>query len=451
MTESEKCCMDRPFRRHEHYRRLVLTQTAHLLTKSFATFWIMQSMKHRRGDKRTMTGTTRDICPHRTKGLRKQTLALNLLLSLILSIPVLAGPREQAKRLHDRIAGVPPSAAVLDQMAADIASGRPQQAAFTAMENSAFYNVTLKNLVTPWTNEQQTVFAPLNDYTATVIGMVRDDVPFNTLLSADLLYTGNASLGLPAYSMANNNHYQALEDQGVDLKSALVASRQSSLTSLPPAATAGVMTSRAAAEAFFIDGTNRAMFRFTLLNHLCTDLEEIKDNSRASDRVRQDVSRSPGGDSRIFLNSCAGCHTGMDPLTQAYAYYDFDESSGQLQYTPGQVQPKYLINADNFRFGYVTTDDHWDNYWRQGPNALLGWDSARMGSGQGAKSMGVELENSRAFARCQVKKVFQSVCLRPPGNSADRNQVETMTDAFIAANFRLKQVFADSAVYCMGP
>ena len=31
-----------------------------------------------------------------------------------------AGPREQAKRMHDRIAGVPPSATVLDAMAAEI-------------------------------------------------------------------------------------------------------------------------------------------------------------------------------------------------------------------------------------------------------------------------------------------------------------------------------------------
>ena len=30
-----------------------------------------------------------------------------------------AGPREQAKRMHDRIAGVPPSATVLGQMAND--------------------------------------------------------------------------------------------------------------------------------------------------------------------------------------------------------------------------------------------------------------------------------------------------------------------------------------------
>ena len=66
------------------------------------------------------------------------------------------------------------------------------------MDDPAFYAVTLKNLVTPWTNRDQTVFAPLNDYTATVIGMVRDDVPFNQLLSADILYVGDAGLGLPA-------------------------------------------------------------------------------------------------------------------------------------------------------------------------------------------------------------------------------------------------------------
>ena len=34
----------------------------------------------------------------------------------------------------------------------------------------------------------------LNDYTATVVGMVRDDVPFNTLLSADLVYIADSAV-----------------------------------------------------------------------------------------------------------------------------------------------------------------------------------------------------------------------------------------------------------------
>ncbi len=373
-----------------------------------------------------------------------------LLCALLMSGAALAGPREQAKRMHDRLAGVPPSNAVLDSMEADILAGRPEDAAATAMENSAFYNVTLKNFVTPWTNEEQTVHAPLNDYTATVIGMVRDGVPFNTLLSADLLYIGDPGLGLPPYSMSNNDHYEAMEDQGIDLKTSLVPVQQSAVTDLPASATAGIVTTRAAAKAFFSAGTNRAMFRFTLLNHMCTDLEQIKDITRPTDRIRQDVSRSPGGDSRIFMNACVGCHSGMDPLAQAYAYYDYDLTAERLVYTPGVVQPKYLINADNFKYGYVTPDDRWDNYWRNGPNALLGWDTGRPATGTGAKSMGQELENSEAFARCQVEKVFKAMCFRAPGNSADRTQVDAMLASFKNGNYNLKQVFAESAVYCMG-
>jgi hypothetical protein len=361
-----------------------------------------------------------------------------------------AGPREQARRMHDRIAGVPPTVAVLDAMAADIAAGRPTDAAYRAMESRAFYDVTLRNFATPWTNRDQTVFAPLNDYTATVIGMVRDDVPFSTLLSADVVYVGAANLGLPAYSPTNNDHYEQMESRGLNLKTALVPTTQSSVSGLPPGATAGVMTTRAAAQAFFIDGTNRAMFRFTMLNHLCRDLEQVQDATRPPDRIRQDVSRSPGGDSRIFLNNCIACHAGMDPLAQAFAHYDFDETQGRLVYTPGQVQPKYFVNADNFRPGYVTPDDHWDNYWRAGPNALLGWSASLPGSGQGAKSLGEELGASQAFARCQVEKVFRNVCFRAPSDTADRARIEAMTGAFQANGYRLKRVFADAATYCMG-
>lgn len=382
--------------------------------------------------------------------MRQGNLSTVILLALILfaSAAVQAGPREQAKRMHDRLTGVPPTDAVLDAMAADIAAGKPEDAAMKAMENPAFYNVTLKNFAAPWTNRDQSVFVPLNDYIATVIGMVRDDVPFNTLLSADLVYVSNAP-GLPPYAMNNNDHYEQAEANNVDLKATLVPTQQSAVTTLPPEATAGIMTSRAAAEAFFVAGTNRAMYRFTMLNHLCKDLEEIKDPTRPADRIRQDVTRSPGGDSRIFLNNCISCHTGMEPLAQAYAYYNFNKDTGSIEYTPGQVQPKYLQNENNFKPGYVTPDDRWDNYWRTGPNALLGWDPNLPGSGKGAKSMGQELANSEAFATCQVKKVFKAVCFREPGNDADRNKVAEITTAF-KSNYHLKPVFAKAAAYCMG-
>jgi hypothetical protein len=361
----------------------------------------------------------------------------------------LAGPREQALRMHERLAGVPPSEAVLSQMEAEIVAGRPTAAANIAMANSNFYNVTLKNFVAPWTNREQSVFVPLNDYTATVIGMIRDDEPFNTVLSADILYTGSGA-GVPAYSPANNDHYDALESQGADLKAVLVKQTQSSLTGLPAAGTAGVITSRAAAQSFFIAGTNRAMLRFTLMNHMCHDLEQVQDTTRPPDRIRQDVSRSPGGDSRIFLNNCIGCHSGMDPLAEAFAYYNWDDTAGRIVYTPGQVQAKYLINSDNFKPGYVTPDDHWDNYWRKGPNQLLGFSSTLTGSGIGAKSLGQELASSDAFAQCQVEKVFKAICFRAPGNAADRAQIVTMKGSLKNGGYKLKQSFAEAAAYCAG-
>jgi len=372
----------------------------------------------------------------------------------LLGANALANPNaDQATRMYNRIAGVPPSATTLaNMMATDSVS-----AALMATNDPAFYNDTIRNMAAPWTNRDQSVFVPLNDYTATVVGMVRDDVPFNMLLSADLVYIGTSG---PAYSPGNNDMYQSMDANNVDLssKANLVSRPQSVVSGIPAAATAGVMTTRGAASAFFINGTNRAMFRFTIMNHLCSDLPTVMDITRPPDRIRQDVTRSPGGVSTLFLTNCIGCHSGMDPMAQAFAYYNFNNTDpmtaatmGQLVYTAGQVQPKYFINKTNFPQGFSTPDDSWENRWRAGPNQIMGW-SAGGGSGNGAKSLGQELAASRAFASCQVTRVFKTVCLRAPEPSptnADTSQINMMIASF-EQGYSLRQVFAQSAAYCMG-
>ena len=387
-----------------------------------------------------------------TQALGRVVLVGILMLGMVL--PAHAGPREQAYRIHVRLAGVPPTDAVLTQMENLVAGGNAVGAANIAMDNVNFYNVTLKNFAAPWTNRDQSVFVPLNDYVATVIGMIRDDVPFNTLLSADLTYVGS---GGPAPSASNNDHYAALEANNVNLRDDLVATTQSSVQGIPAGATAGVMTSRAASEAFFVAGTNRAMFRFTLLNHLCNDMEQVHDPKLSPDRIRQDVSRSPGGDSRLFLNNCVGCHTGMDPMAQAFAYYNYDETSGRLEYTAGNVQPKYFNNDLNFPQGFRTPDDAWENRWREGQNAHLGFSAALPGSGNGAKSLGEELGNSDAFAACQIRKVFRAVCLRDPdlGDTVDTSDLQAFTsikNSFVNGTpaYSMKRAFGETAAYCMG-
>jgi hypothetical protein len=399
-------------------------------------------------------------------------IARSFIISLVIVTagisPINAGTleREQARRIHDRLTGLPPSNSVLDQMESLILSGDAEGAAHIAMDNPAFYNITLKNYVAPWTNEEQSVFVPLNDYTATVIGIIRDGRDFREVLHGNIIYTGNAS-GIAAYSNNSNDHYEQLEQLGPvqgDLSddTILVRRTQTEVSGLPNNATAGVITTRAAAKAFFKDGTNRAMFRFTLMNHLCTDLEPLKDVSRVPDRVRQDVSRSPGGDSRIYMFSCVGCHAGMDGMAGAYAYYDYNNNTEALEYTQGVVTGKHLINANNFKYGYSTTDDSWVNYWRNGQNKLLNWsnqpmtgvqiDTRNHSFGNGAKSLGVELSNSEAFASCQVKKAFRAICLHDPDDyAADRIAVNNITTSFMFDGYNMKNVFAKVADYCKEP
>src|SRR4029077_8592459 len=91
------------------------------------------------------------------------------------ALPAHAGTAEHDVRIHNRIAGVPPSTTVLADMSTALGAGDTATAVKYATDNPNFYNVTLKNFAAPWTNRDQTVFVPLNDYTATVVGMVRDD------------------------------------------------------------------------------------------------------------------------------------------------------------------------------------------------------------------------------------------------------------------------------------
>lgn len=372
---------------------------------------------------------------------------------------VTAGTKEQAKRMYDRLAGVPPTNAVIDQMAAALANPDPaiaaSQAASIAMADPNFLNVTVKNMVVPWTNRDMTAFYPFNDAAATLVGIIRDDLDFRRALYDNIIYVGTGT-----YSNSNNTMYENMEANNVDLSSTsnLMQRSQSATTGISAAGVAGVLTTRQSARAFFYAGTNRRMLRFTFLNYMCHDLEAIKDTSRIPDRVRQDVSRSPGGDSSVYLNTCLGCHAGMDGLAGAFAYHqwNFDENTdpngdnGNMIYTPGVVQPKHLINATVFPYGYVTSDDSWINRWRTGPNANLGWannSTQKVLGGTGMQSFGKEIANSEEFARCQAIKVYKTVCFNEP----DEATLGALVANFTSNNtYSMKRLFADAAYDCRG-
>jgi hypothetical protein len=104
--------------------------------------------------------------------------------------------REQAKKLYTSLTGTQPSAAELDYLEAKVAQGDLVEAGRDIVDqrggviknNGAFYGVTIKDWATPKFNKQRTKLAPLNDGVATIIGRVRDEGAFNTILFDNVLY-----------------------------------------------------------------------------------------------------------------------------------------------------------------------------------------------------------------------------------------------------------------------
>lgn len=355
-----------------------------------------------------------------------------------------AGPREDAYKLHNRLTGVPPKADVLEEMASLISTGNTEAAATLAMENPSFYNLTLKNWVKPWSNREQTPRVPLNDYVATILGVIKDDLPFDKILYDDIIYTVNVP-ALPVYAVDNNNHYRDAENQNQNLMATLVMRKQSDVTGMPAEAVAGVTTTRNAGENYFQAGTNRRINRFIFMNYLCKDYEDLHDITIPDFRVARDVERNPGGDSRTYKNRCVGCHAGQDSLRGAYAYYNY--GNNRLNYTPGQVQGKFNQN-NYFPQGFVTTNDTWMNLWALGQNSSLGWRGVT--SGSGAQSLGTMFAKSKAFSSCMARKVFKLVCMKEAVEKTDVAKVQNLANSFEANNeYSMKKLIAKTSAGCV--
>lgn len=371
--------------------------------------------------------------------------ALAIVAALAPPLAVAAPTNQQQVTLYTRLTGVPPTGTLLTQV---LAAGTDDAVAALAVQQPSFYNVTLRNIFAAESNRDGSVFVPLNDYIATAIGMVRDDVAYNTALSADILYTVSGTS--PAAAANSNAHYAAADAANVDLSAKLTKTTQTAAYGYAGVSVAGLITTRAGAIQHFDAGTNRRGYNINIINQTCHQMENITDTSLPSDRIRQDVAASPGGDSRVRLQSCVGCHSHMDPMAGAFAYYDYDETGGAMVYTAGKVQPKYLINAANNQYGYVTTDDSWESRMRLGgaDTKIFNFDASLPGKGNGAQSFGQEIAGSEAFRTCQAQKAFKAVCLRAPSSRNDVTEIATLASHFQSNGYKLKQVFVEAAEYC---
>lgn len=383
--------------------------------------------------------------------LNFQTLVVLAIISQPSSYALAGSIRLQAYQLHNRLAGVPPNPDTLADMEKKLEAGDYKAAAEVAMANKSFLEVVVRNFAASMTNINQSIKAPFNDMTATIIGAARDNISYASLLWDDVLYVGTGTVvGNPAtpdsYSKSSNSHYVSLEKLG-DLDQRLVKVSQKAANLSQPA---GLFTTRAWGEAFFRDGTNRRAYRFVHVNFFCADLEAHMDNQLPDYRIRQDVSRA---DTEVFKEKCAGCHTHMDGNAGAFAYYDYDNASGVIN-TPGVVASKYFREADEYPKGYRTIDDSWINFLPKGINDSFGFknvDTKKEIHGKGLVEFGKMIGSSDEFARCTVKRVWAAVCLSRPkeGNKAQTANVEALAKDFAADGYNLKSLFANTAQICL--
>lgn len=411
----------------------------------------------------------------------------------------IANSTSQAYRIHKRLTGVHPDQETLSQMNQLIDQDKALDAAFLAIDNekqSYFYNITLKQFFSKWFDEEGSVAIPLNDATATLIGFVRDGRSMQNIFTTNVIYIGSnlpesIKTTIRPPEEGNNLHYQTLESRNIDLKKHLTPVSRTSIALDPDqmlanhdTVPAGIFTTRAFAQAYYNAGTNRAPVRYTLKNFLCEDIDAFHDTTIPDIYVRRDPDRAPGGDSTVFKNHCVGCHAGMDPLTPAFAYLDWNDDKQRLEFTKPlpstphdktrcadqaeitltlksdyneklrcSVVKKYLNNKDSFPSGFVVTSDHWRNLWNRGSGARVGWpgDIGSPLEGHGPKAFGIMIAQTKAFPRCMVKQVMEHVCFATDFLSPQiKDKMERLTDDFISSEYNMKKLFAQTAVLCKG-
>lgn len=383
--------------------------------------------------------------------------------------------RLKALEIYKRLSGVRTSIdnPILVQMEDLLDRGEPQQAAALVTAEPSFYNLVVRDFAARMSTRDETINTTMNDFTATVIGITRDDIDARQMLNGDFFYMGGpqatVARDLLVDVVTSNIHYTQLETGNYDFSSVLTRVDQQmirasggSLTAHPDAA--GVITSRAFMEAHATAGTNRRLVEYTFKQFTCSNIEEWADAQAPDHRVGRDIDRFPGGEAAKYQTTCKACHSVMDGFRGAFAAYDFSDNfmkyapfypnaggANGLSQSPMGVARKMNGNDNTFASGFRTTDSTWVNNATSPSNrARFGWRGVAS-SGSGVKQLATAVANSKAFSKCMVQKVYREVCRRPIA-SFEQEMVDRLSQQFESDGYNLKRLFQQVAVQkeCLG-
>ncbi|MBX7232261.1 MAG: hypothetical protein K1X29_09275 [Bdellovibrionales bacterium] len=388
----------------------------------------------------------------------------------------------QAKWMLERLTGVrwPGNGPVLLQMSDLLSKGKKSEAIQLALAQPQFLNITVKQLALKMSSREENLRTEFNDFSATFMGITRDNLDSRELLTGNYFYMADPSKlpNIPSNLirdiLTSNNHYKALDNKSIDIGSILIkvngqSVMNSNSTAVANPDPAGVLTSRAFMSAHAFAGTNRRPVEFAIREFACLPIEKWADTSASENRIGRDIDRFPGGDHGKYKTSCKGCHSVMDGFRGAFAKWDFPSTfavhsgvngtqGARAQADAKGVMTKLNKNETVYSGGYIVTNDSWINNANRGINSNnFGWRgfssinsnnrgpaSASMNdevTGYGVNSFGALIANSSRFSQCMAKRVFDSVCIK---SMSLGEQIQIMTllgQDFERNNYNIKKLF----------
>jgi hypothetical protein len=425
---------------------------------------------------------------------------------------------QKARRLYQRLAGI--DLPIFDPRIANVKAlldqGNPRAAARVVTSHPSFYDKTVRSFAARISTRSERPDVALNDFIATIIGVTRDGVDARRLLTGTFLYRANPKLfwgDASVYSatalMTSNQHYDALDTMKAPLACALDRLDPLNLIQIPdhmqqklivpnPATEranpdpAGLLTSRAFAEAHIIAGTNRRPVQKAFEYFACAPIDSWRDAEISDQYVGRDVERFPNGPQSFneFLSNCKSCHGPMDSMRGAFAQYHFE--NGYIKFAPffiernrpenvtlaAETESRMKLTAScqegntacnpntnprlpvhwklnhnvNYAQGSFVRDNSFNNLLTT-PRQMLrfGWSGST--SGNGVREFGRMIANSRAFPVCMAKRAFSEVCKDNPSRAdfpPEMSQwLEQVGESFATGGYNLKDLFEAVAVNCM--
>lgn len=424
----------------------------------------------------------------------------------------------KASRILERLTGTraPLFDARIKRMADLIRQGKDKDAARIATQDNRFFDKVVRNFAARISTRAETPDVPLNDFIATVVGVTRDRIDARKLLTGNFLYRSKEILSWydkSLYSrtklLFSNQHYSELEGGGAPLACALEKLDRHDQSRLPKGfeqmaavpepgvsdsrATAmqvnpdpaGILTSRAFAEAHMIAGTNRRPVQKAFEYFMCAPLDSIRTIESPDVYVGRDVERFPNGptSNADFHNNCKSCHGTLDALRPAFSEYHFEngimkyapffinrprsitamnENGSDMKITPtrqefpgstatGNLPVHWKLNHNvNYQDGYFVRDNAWRNVFAETTlGARFGFVDA---SGKGLREFGRMVARSSAFPKCMARRVFSEVCKTDPFAKEFPPELSLWLDSvgeqFAVNGYDLKDLFETLGATC---